>query len=269
MTSQCGLRSAAMRSPHLFLLIVLLAAACVAPADRARLEEEHVDALEPTFAPLPSPSAPLDVRSEEPTADVSSAVPGRDGPPSDDPGRTAPGTPPATPTEASTPSVPPDASGRLDDPAGDVTGLSPPDWADLRSAEIVRQGTTFTLTHTADGAFPEQGDGTNTMNIATFFDVDGDGNVDYEVWANLSPEGWGTSYFDEREGTARYAADDDVDVEVVESAVQLRFPTTHLAEAPSFRWSIASEYGPYEAIGTDAMARDYLPDDRSGQPFPG
>lgn len=172
------------------------------------------------------------------------------------------------PTRTSVPIAEPGGSGRLDDSAGDVTGLTSPGWADLRSAELARANSGFTLTHEANEAFPEQGDGTNTMNIATFVDIDGDGDIDYEIWANLSPEGWGTSYFDEREGTARYAADDSVDVEVVDGDVVLRFPASHLAQAPSFRWSIASEYGPYEAIGTDAMARDYLPDDRSGRPFP-
>lgn len=261
-----------MRTLVAFGLVLALSSACVGPADRAGLSEERraTDALEPSLAPL---ATDANGRREgpgtttgTPASQDPTSTPGDPGPQSGD--RTAPGptgTPgtraPATPSEVGT--------ARLRDPVGDVTGFGSPDWADLRGARLVGNGPTFTLTHVLAGPAPREGDGQETMNIATFFDVDGDGNIDYEIWANLSPEGWGTSYFDERQGTARYAADDDVDVEVVDTSVQLRFPVSHLGEAPSFRWSIASEYGPYEAIGTDAMARDYLPDDRSGRPFPG
>lgn len=227
-----------------------------------------MDALEPTFIPLPSPSTTATPAPEDPSSGVRSTDPDTGATAPDDPDPTTPSASSATPTRTSVPIAEPGGSGRLDDSAGDVTGLTSPGWADLRSAELARANSGFTLTHEANEAFPEQGHGTNTMNIATFVDIDGDGDIDYEIWANLSPEGWGTSYFDEREGTARYAADDSVDVEVVDGDVVLRFPASHLAQAPSFRWSIASEYGPYEAIGTDAMARDYLPDDRSGRPFP-
>lgn len=256
----------------LVLGLLLALSACVGPADRSRLGEEQqtTDVLAPSFSPLPANKVTGQEEPDPATGDGPSPVEGS--PPAPDDPAPVPRDPPAPPTSgasASSPSSPTRPGvARLDDPPGDVTGLDPPDWADLRRARLVGDDSTFILTHTADDAFPDQGDGTDTMNIATFFDVDGDGAIDYEIWVNLSPEGWGTSYFDEREGTARYAAEDDVDVEVVDGDVVLRFPASHLAQAPSFRWSIASEYGPYEAIGTDAMARDYLPDDRSGRPFP-
>lgn len=271
MTSQSWLRSYAMR-PTLALvaMVSLTLSGCVGPADRARLTEEQqtTDALEPSFSPLPStaiedtadPTA-VSTRGPTPTAPAENRTSEPEAPDEPSPAEASP--------DRSIPRDPAPAIAQLDDPAGDVTGVGSPDWADLWGARLVRDGTTFTLTHVLVGSAPDQGDGQNTMNIATFFDIDGDGTIDYEIWANLSPDGWGTSYFDEREGTARYAADDDVDVEVVDGDVQLRFPTSHLADTPSFRWSIASEYGPYQAIGTDAMARDYLPDDRSGRPFPG
>lgn len=257
----------------LVAMISLMLSACVGPADRARLTEEQrpTDALEPSFSPLPSATTESE-DTPDPTAASTATGPTPTAPaenPTSEPEAPEEPSPVEASPERSTPGDPAPIMARLDDPAGDVTGVGSPDWADLRGARLIRDGTTFTLTHVLVGSAPRQGDGQNTMNIATFFDIDGDGTIDYEIWANLSPNGWGTSYFDEREGTARYAADDDVDVEVVDGDVQLRFPTSHLADAPSFRWSIASEYGPYQAIGTDAMARDYLPDDRSGRPFPG
>lgn len=67
---------------------------------------------------------------------------------------------------------------------------------------------------------------------------------------------------------ARYGADDEVAVTVEDGAVVLTFPSTYVGDATALRWSIASEWGPYAAIGTRAMARDYAPDDRSGATWP-
>ena len=39
--------------------------------------------------------------------------------------------------------------------------------------------------------------------------------------------------------------------------------------AEAFRWSLASEYGAYAALGTPAAARDQAPDGGGAASFPG
>ncbi|MEX2659774.1 MAG: hypothetical protein WD232_08755, partial [Acidimicrobiales bacterium] len=50
-------------------------------------------------------------------------------------------------------------------------------------------------------------------------------------------------------------------VAVAGDELMLGFPTGHLGGAEQLRWSLASEWGRYEAIGTPVMARDDAPDD--------
>lgn len=145
----------------------------------------------------------------------------------------------------------------------------PPSWADLAGATLSRTPAGFELRVDLRGGAPDKaGDDAHTMNVASFFDVDGDGSLDYEIWLNVDAEGWGASYFDNTQGTAEFQERSSVAVAPEGAELVARFPLTHLAGAERFRWSIASEWGRYEVIGTAAAARDDLPDDDAAAPFP-
>ena len=98
------------------------------------------------------------------------------------------------------------------------------------------------------------------MNVASFFDVDGDGVIDYEVWVNLADTGWGSAYFDNNGSGAKFGQASGVAVEVAGDELVLRFPLAHLGDSRSFRWSSASEWGRYAVISTPAAASDDAPD---------
>ncbi len=144
-----------------------------------------------------------------------------------------------------------------------------PSYADLTGARLVETGTGFELRVDVAGVLPQRqgGDG-KTMNVASFYDVDGDGAVDYEIWANLADDGWGPSYRDNRGKRAAFMEESGVDVAAEGQSLVFRFPATHLDGARSFRWSVASEWGSYETISTSASARDYAPESGAVS-FPG
>lgn len=179
----------------------------------------------------------------------------------------------AVPTTATT-AIPASADGVLtasvEDHAGDVSSAAgAPPWADLLGARVTRARDGFELrVRLAGGTTPERSPDDNTMNVASFFDLDDDGVVDYEIWANLGPDGWGASYYEGESGAAYHGAQSFVEVVPEGDEVVLRFALVHLDRAESFRWSIASEWGPYESIGTDAMARDQAPDVGASTAFP-
>lgn len=157
------------------------------------------------------------------------------------------------------------------DGTGDLQGVgrsSAPAHADLRSLALEVAGDTATITIGFAGPAPEQGEGDDILNVATYHDVTGDGSVDYEIWASLTADGWGTSWYDVRNGTARFAADDDVDVDVVDGAVVLTFPPGHLGGARSGRWLASSEWGSVATISSGTSTTDDAPDDRSGRTWP-
>ena len=106
------------------------------------------------------------------------------------------------------------------------------------------------------------------MNVASFYDLDGDGTIDYEVWANLNDTGWAGSYLDDKTRVASYNEESQVIVTVDGSDVVLRFPLAHLRGATTLRWSTASEWGRYETLSTDLAARDDAPDDDAPASFP-
>lgn len=163
------------------------------------------------------------------------------------------------------------ASAAVQDPAGDVESpllTDPPDYADLRAGSLAIDGDEATLSVSFHTDTPERSDDDHTMNVASFYDVDGDGRIDYEVWANLSSTGWGTSWFDNREGTALFGADDEVEVEITPAAMVLRFPHRYLGGAEAFRWALAAEWGTYEALTTGSMTSDLAPDDGQPARFP-
>jgi hypothetical protein len=105
------------------------------------------------------------------------------------------------------------------------------------------------------------------MNIASFYDTDGDGAVDYEIWANLGPDGWGVVWYDD-EHHARPGESSNVTVAAKDDELRLLFPDVMLGRPGSFRFSIASEYGPLTNIGTVLARRDDAPDDDRTISFP-
>lgn len=190
-------------------------------------------------------------------------------------------TPPTSPSPGATevaaersdgaPTPPAPVAGRIRDPAGDVTTAllaDPPEYADLLGGHLRLDGDEATLRVQLGGGAPERSREDHTLNVASFYDIDGDGGIDYEVWANLSPSGWGTSWFDNREGRARFGADDRVAVEVADGELVLRFPVSYLGQARSFRWSLATEWGTYDALATGRTSRDDAPDEGRPAAFP-
>lgn len=145
-----------------------------------------------------------------------------------------------------------------------------PGWADLAGAQLASGPDGFELVVSFGASVPATSpDADHTMNVASFFDVDGDGRVDYEVWANLADGGWGGAWYDNRSGDARFVEESGITPSVEAGRLVLRFPRELVGSASSFRWSVASEWGRYEAIGTVAAARDDAPDSDGSVPFPG
>lgn len=177
------------------------------------------------------------------------------------------------PGHVAAPVVPGATTAAITDRFGDLTPSPvdpPPPWADLVGATMLRRADGFELrVRLGGGSAPSGTDEDHTMNIASFYDVDGDGTVDYEVWANLAAHGWGGSWFDNRARKAGFADKANVAITAAGDEVVLRFPLSHVGNAERFRWSLASEWGRYEVLGTVATARDDAPDDDGAARFPG
>jgi hypothetical protein len=178
-----------------------------------------------------------------------------------------PGTTTTTTADVRTESV------SFDDPVGDATpGVgtgTPPAWTDLAGASLDRRGNAYRLAIRLGGdRAPARSDGTSTMNIASFYDVDGDGSIDFEIWANLGPEGWGAAWYDEEERAA-FGEDSNVTVLVEDNEVVLLFPDVMLGTPDRFRFSLASEYGELSTIGSSFARRDDAPDGDRAVAFPG
>lgn len=237
--------------------VLLLATACSRGGDES--EDAKPAELEPLFppataAPGAAPAGAADGGPDQPATSPTSAS----APPS------------AAPTAP--PPIPGATQGVISDAAGDATPSIPdaaPKWADLAGARLIRRIDGFELrVRLADAAPTKSPDGEHTMNIASFYDVDGDGSVNFEVWLNLGPNGWGGSWFDNDTEQARFQEEAQLQITVEGTEVVARFPVGHVGGAETFRWSLASEYGRYEAIGTLAMARDDAPDDDQPAAFP-
>jgi len=161
----------------------------------------------------------------------------------------------------------------ITDPVGDLTpspGDPPPKWADLAGARLRRTAKGWELRVRLGTTAPDRTDSDHTMNVASFYDTDGDGQIEYGVWANLASNGWGGAYFDQGpdRGPNRFGDDADIDITTDGRDVVLRFPASHLRGATRFRWSIASEWGRYAVISTTGAARDDAPDDDASVDFP-
>ena len=146
---------------------------------------------------------------------------------------------------------------------------SPPASADIVSVEMGRSERTVVVRTTFAAAVPtRQEDPDRTTNVASFYDVDGNGVIDYEIWASMADNGWGTGYLDRRQNEASFGAETGIQVSVEGRTLVATFPVERLAGAQEFRWSAASEWGSYEAMATSTTARDYAPDEGAAR-FPG
>ena len=173
-------------------------------------------------------------------------------------------------TGAGTTSAPDRPKVAFDDPVGDATagvGTGTPAWTDLAGGSLERQGHAYRLIVRLGDIPPARSSGTATMNIASYYDVDGDGSVDFEIWANLGPNGWAPVWYDDA-GHAAAGAKTNVTIKVTGSEVRLLFPDV-LIDAPArLRFSLASEYGSLATLGTDAARRDDAPDGDQAVSFP-
>jgi hypothetical protein len=157
----------------------------------------------------------------------------------------------------------------FDDPVGDATagvGTGTPAWTDLAGGSLERQGNAYRLIVRLGGAPPSRSDGP-TMNIASYYDIDGDGSVDFEIWANLGPNGWAPVWYDD-EGHAAAGDRSNVTIKVTGTEVRLLFPDVLIDSPARLRFSLASEYGSLAALGSDAARRDDAPDGDRAVSFP-
>lgn len=175
------------------------------------------------------------------------------------------GQPSPTPAPAGNdPAVPATAS--LRDGTGDVSGVGAPAYADLTGAIVTRSGDGYRVRIEVAGPLPARQGDDRTMNIACFVDTDGDGQVDYEMWAALSDDGWSTSY--RYPDGARFGSSSGVSVAVSGATLTLGFARSAVGGASSFRWATGAEYGTVEQVASGTTAQDLAPD-TGAAPFPG
>ena len=159
----------------------------------------------------------------------------------------------------------------FDDPIGDATSgigtSAPPPWSDLAGASLERRGNAYRLNVRLGGEAPHKAPGQETMNIASYYDTDGDGVVDRELWVNVGPNGWGPTWYDDQ-GNAFPGESSNTKVVVKGNEVQLLFPDVMLDSPDRLRFSVASEYGPLSTIGTGSARRDDAPDGDRAVSFP-
>lgn len=276
------------------LLLTVLVAGCVV-GDPGQDEESALQT--PSFDPEPQDAAAdgATVAAEEDDAQTDEE-PGPDEP-AEAPATTGPDGPPEaqesdaaqSPASEEDAQAPPDGTepervaddelapvlrSRVTDPTDDTESApltSGPRYADLVGGLLERHpGEGYLLAIDLDGGVPEGArDGDHTMNVATYYDITGDGHVDVEVWANLADGGWDTAVYDNRTGEAAFSDDDDASVGVEDDQLMLRFPLSVLDGAQRLRWAVASEWGRYEQLGTPLSVRDEMPDDGAPAPFPG
>jgi hypothetical protein len=150
-------------------------------------------------------------------------------------------------------------SASVTDPSGDVQGslTGAPDHVDVTGATLTRSADAFTLRVSFAGNVPVS-DADKTENVASFYDLDGDGQLDYEVWATLADNGWSGSYV--TPNGSRFGADSGVTARPDGRDLVITFPLSHLRQARAFRWSVGAEWGSYEQLAAGATAKDNAPD---------
>ncbi|GAA1922907.1 hypothetical protein [Nocardioides marmoribigeumensis] len=177
------------------------------------------------------------------------------------PTSTARSEPTAQPTVRA-PAGPPSASVR--DRTGDARGVGVPAYADLTGASLRRDGDRFTLRAGAAADFPTSSE--EVEHVILFADTDGDGQVDYEIWATLADDGWsGTWRYPDG---ARFGSGSGVDVQPRGRDLVVGFDASRLGGASSFRWLVGAEQGTAEQQSTGTLSEDYAPDSGAVR-FPG
>jgi len=244
--------------------VLTLAGACGGDDEPQR----GLDAIDtPDFAPAEGASTTTQPAAEG-TPGTSSPTPSAGGQASAEtttPGEGAPPPQGSAPSPAGAP-----VAVSFDDPVGDAVGgldADPPPWTDLAGGSLEHRDGVYRLAVELGGDAPERAPGSETMNIASFFDIDDDGTVDHEIWVNLDGEGWGPVRYDDR-GTVAPGAESGVTIEVRGRSVILAFPASVIGAPEGLRFSTASEYGAIEVIGTDFARRDDAPDDDQAVSFP-
>jgi hypothetical protein len=150
------------------------------------------------------------------------------------------------------------------DRTGDARGVGVPAYADLTGASLRRDGGRFTLRAGAAADFPTSSD--EVEHVILFADTDGDGQVDYEIWATLADDGWsGTWRYPDG---ARFGSGSGVDVRPQGRDLVVGFDASRLGGASSFRWLVGAEQGTAEQQSTGTMSEDYAPDSGAVR-FPG
>jgi hypothetical protein len=152
---------------------------------------------------------------------------------------------------------------RVSDPVGDLSRSleGAPASADIVAVTLRRSGSTVEVRTRFAAAVPSRQSGGKGMNVASFYDVDDNGIVDYEVWASLADDGWGTGHLDRREERASFGPGTRIEVRVEGDTLVTVFPIERIGGADVFRWSAASEWGSFESMAASTSARDYAPDD--------
>jgi hypothetical protein len=148
----------------------------------------------------------------------------------------------------------------LTDPSGDVKGslTGAPGYVDITGATVTRNNGGFELALDVAGAVPaRQTDPDRTMNAASFYDLDGDGTIDYEIWATLADNGWSGSY--RTPSGASYNDDSGVTATPRGHTLLIRFSLGHLDRATRFRWAVGAEWGTYTQIAAGTTAEDNAP----------
>lgn len=150
-------------------------------------------------------------------------------------------------------------SASVSDPTGDVRGAltGAPPYADLTGATLTRGGA-FEVRVSFAGAVPQRQTDDRIVQVATFYDLDGDGETDYEVWASLADDGWGTSYRTP-EG-ARYGDDSGAQARPEGSDLVITFPLSHLQRASSMAWAVGAQWGTLEQVASGTTSKDNAPD---------
>lgn len=153
---------------------------------------------------------------------------------------------------------------QVSDPTGDTTSPllgSAPDEADLIAGTVERTGRGEVTVIIELAEAPEPPDDGTTMNVASFHDLTGDGEIDLELWLNHSEQGWFPSWRDNRAGEAAYGDESGLTLEVEGASLELTVPAERVGEVTTWRWSLGLEWGRYEWLGTDAAAHDLAPDE--------
>ncbi len=155
------------------------------------------------------------------------------------------------------------AAASVADRAGDAQGLGVPAYADLTGASLRRSDGRYDLRVSAVGDFPTGSDA--VMHVICFADTDGDGEIDYELWATLADDGWSGTW--RHPDGAEFGSASGISVRPDGRELDLSFDASRLGGAQSFRWLVGAEHGTLEQQASGTMSKDYAPD-RGAVRFP-